>query len=273
MTTVRALVFDIDGTLAALGSHPTPATVAMITACRDRGVACFVDTARRPASAAVALGPLAWLADSGIFHAGALARCARTGFSASSELPASIVGGIVALVEASAPEATIGIHTADGHAAFGPIVPPDQVLRGWGCSARDLLPFAQARAEPACKLAIWNGDGSALTELAGLIGVRWPQAVHAQLLDHACFVNLVAAGSTKATLLAPLLAAHGLSLAETAAFGDDISDAPLLAGCGYGVGIAGGHPQVLELADEVAEGPEASGVARVLERMMRDGWM
>ena len=60
MPRFRALIFDIDGTLVPVGGRPHAATVAAITACRAAGIACFVATARRPASAVVALGPLAW---------------------------------------------------------------------------------------------------------------------------------------------------------------------------------------------------------------------
>lgn len=269
MSRFRALIFDIDGTLVPPGGRPHGATVAAITACRAAGVACFVATARRPASAVVALGPLAWLAESGVFHAGALARCKQSGFRAATEISAGLVGGIVALAEASESSPTIGIHTADGQASFGPTIPPEAMLREWGCTTAELVPFAQARAAAACKLAVWSEQGP-LHALAEEIAGRWPGAVAAMPLDGGRFINITAAGSDKATLLAPLLASHGLTLAQSVAFGDDLSDVPLLRAAGHAVGIADGHAEALAVADEIAAGPHHDGIARALARLFPD---
>jgi hypothetical protein len=178
MSDLRAVVFDIDGTLVLPGAPPTVATVAAVEACRDHGIACFVATARRPASASYALGPLAWLAASGVFHAGALGCCGRTGFRAATRLGADLVDEIVTVVRTDAPHAAIGIHTEDGGASFGPTIPPPRVLRQWGCSVDELIPFAHARSAPACKLAIW-GDGVGLRGLAADLSRRWPGAIEA----------------------------------------------------------------------------------------------
>jgi hydroxymethylpyrimidine pyrophosphatase-like HAD family hydrolase len=64
-----------------------------------------------------------------------------------------------------------------------------------------------------------------------------------------------------------LLAAHGLTLAQVAAFGDDVSDVPLLAAAGHAVAVAGGHPAALAAADEIAAAPPEDGIARVLARL------
>ncbi len=269
MPRFRALIFDIDGTLVPPGGRPHAATVAAISACRAAGFACFVATARRPASAAIALGPLAWLAESGVFHAGALARCTRSGFHAATEIAADLVGAIAALAEASESSPTIGIHTADGQAAFGPIIPPEAALREWGCTTAELVPFAQARTASACKLAVWSAQ-TPLHALAEDIARCWPGAVAAMPLDGGRFINITAAGSDKTTLLAPLLASHGLTLAQSVAFGDDLSDVPLLRAAGYGVGVADGHAEVLAVADEITAGPHQDGIARTIARLFPD---
>jgi len=265
MPAQRALIFDIDGTLVAAGGRPTPATVSAITQCRDLGHACFVATARRPASARSVLGELAWLVDSGAFHAGALGQCRVSAWQDATTLPGPLVDAVISLAERLVPHATISIHSAAGHAAFGPVVPSEAVLRGWSVHSDELTPFAQARYASACKLAVITRTGT-LHALVDELGRRWPQELSALLVDGGSFVNITHGGTSKAAMMGRLLQQRGRSWAQAIACGDDLSDAQLLGAAGYAVAIAGGHPATLAVADAVVAGPADSGVAHFLAR-------
>ena len=52
------------------------------------------------------------------------------------------------------------------------------------------------------------------------------------------------------------------------AFGDQLTDAGMLAWAGLGVAVANAHPSVLAAADEVTASNDDDGVAVVLERLM-----
>ncbi|MDT0614174.1 HAD family hydrolase [Streptomyces lancefieldiae] len=80
-------------------------------------------------------------------------------------------------------------------------------------------------------------------------------------------VELQPCGITKATGLA-LAAEHlGLSRRRTIAFGDMPNDIPMFHWAAHGVAMAGAHPELKAVADEVTLTNEDDGVAVVLERV------
>lgn len=80
-------------------------------------------------------------------------------------------------------------------------------------------------------------------------------------------VELQPCGITKATGLA-LAAEHlGLSRRRTIAFGDMPNDIPMFHWAARGVAMAGAHPELKAVADEVTTTNEDDGVAVVLERI------
>ena len=72
------------------------------------------------------------------------------------------------------------------------------------------------------------------------------------------------AGSGKTEAIKALSGVSGISLADTAAFGDDQNDTEMLKLCGTGVAVANAVPEVLEAADEVTLSNDEDGVARWL---------
>lgn len=77
-------------------------------------------------------------------------------------------------------------------------------------------------------------------------------------------VEISAAGVTKASTLATLAAEMGIEAPEVVAFGDMPNDLPMLEWAGTSYAMAQGHPSVRELADHLAPGNDADGVAVVL---------
>lgn len=82
------------------------------------------------------------------------------------------------------------------------------------------------------------------------------------------FVEVSAAGVTKAWALAAICSDLGIGPAEVVAFGDAPNDLPMLRWAGHGVAVANAHPLVLEQAAEVAPSNQDDGVAVVLERLL-----
>jgi hydroxymethylpyrimidine pyrophosphatase-like HAD family hydrolase len=85
------------------------------------------------------------------------------------------------------------------------------------------------------------------------------------------FVELLAPGVGKDTALAELATLRGLGSEAVVAFGDHVTDAPMLEWAGLGVAVANAHPVALAAADEVTLSNDEDGVALVLERLARPG--
>ena len=73
------------------------------------------------------------------------------------------------------------------------------------------------------------------------------------------------AGSGKTAAVTALAEVSGVSLRDTAAFGDDLNDAEMLKLCGRGIAVANAVPEVLKAADEITLSNDEDGVARWLD--------
>jgi Cof subfamily protein (haloacid dehalogenase superfamily) len=80
------------------------------------------------------------------------------------------------------------------------------------------------------------------------------------------FVEVAAAGVSKASALEAYCAELGILAEEVIAFGDMPNDLPMLRWAGCGIAVANAHPEVLA-ADAVTRSNDADGVALVLERL------
>jgi Cof subfamily protein (haloacid dehalogenase superfamily) len=84
----------------------------------------------------------------------------------------------------------------------------------------------------------------------------------------ASFVEVAAAGVTKAWALAGLCADLGIGADEVVAFGDAPNDLPMLRWAGRGIAVANAHPTVLAAVREIAPSNEDDGVAVILEQLL-----
>ncbi len=86
-------------------------------------------------------------------------------------------------------------------------------------------------------------------------------------LSGAPFVEVMAAGVSKAAGLARLCSHLGIAPQEVLALGDGLNDIDMLQWAGRGVAVANADPAVLAIADEITAGADDDGVAEVLEQI------
>jgi HAD superfamily hydrolase (TIGR01484 family) len=121
-------------------------------------------------------------------------------------------------------------------------------------------------AEPINKLYIQHPDldddalADAARAVAGdLVGV---------VMAGRRIVELLPLGLTKATGLSLAARRLGASAARTIAFGDMPNDVPMFRWAGHSVAMAGAHPDLKAVADEITLSNDEDGIAVVLERLM-----
>jgi Cof subfamily protein (haloacid dehalogenase superfamily) len=120
--------------------------------------------------------------------------------------------------------------------------------------------------EPITKL-LARAPGADLEQILGIARELAGAEASATLAGQA-FVELAAAGVTKAATLATLAAERGLEATRIVAFGDHLTDVEMLVWAGRGVAVANAHAAVLEAADEVTATNDEDGVALVLEQLL-----
>lgn len=264
----RAILLDIDGTVAARDGAIDPGLVGVLAAARAAGIAVACATARTHPSARIRLRGLEWVADEGVFHNGALVVVGgRTAWAA--EMPAATVAAAARAAQAADPAVVVAIHHASAAPAFSADL-TDELLAAWGVRAAQVRPFADGLAAPAIKIGMWmpgERPGSIRAVHAAVAAAVGDRATVFEA-DEGRFVFLTAAGIDKAEGARQWFAARGLDPAAAVAAGDDRTDAPLLALCGHGIAISGGHPGAQAAADEVVEAPPGAGLGQALARLI-----
>jgi Cof subfamily protein (haloacid dehalogenase superfamily) len=267
LSSFRLAAIDLDGTLLRADSTLSDRSRAALAEARAAGIDVVLVTARSPRS----VRPIA--RDAGL---DGLAICANgaTLYDLDSET----------IVRHSALQAEVAHRIVRGLRERVP-----GIAFGWelelrfgsepGYEAhRDIARWPRPDdAYPACDVLEWEEP---MTKLLA----RLPGADLEAVLDEArelcadeatvtltgdAFVEVMAAGVAKERALEELAAERGVAREEVVAFGDQLTDAGMLAWAGLGVAVANAHPSALATADEVTATNDDDGVALVLERLSR----
>jgi Cof subfamily protein (haloacid dehalogenase superfamily) len=130
----------------------------------------------------------------------------------------------------------------------------------------DALEFAEV---PATKLIAKSAQirPDELLHIARGLNIPGLELTH----SNAPFIEIAAAGITKARSLEKLCKFRGIPREDVVAFGDAPNDRPMLKWAGHGVAMQNAHANLLEIADEVTLSNLEDGVAVWLEKNLLAG--
>jgi hypothetical protein len=97
---------------------------------------------------------------------------------------------------------------------------------------------------------------------------RLVPATECEISRTRAMLEIAPPGRTKASGLAMVADLLGIHPSDVLVFGDMPNDLPMFQWAGYRVAVAGAHPDLLALADEVTGSNDADGVAEFLDRML-----
>jgi HAD superfamily hydrolase (TIGR01484 family) len=246
---------DLDGTVIRSDGTISARTIAAFGRAEQAGARLVLVTGRPPRAMREIAQALGHRDGTAICSNGALTYDLRTGEVTPVRLIApEQLAAAVRNLRAAIPGIGIAVEYPGGHAIdrlFQPITFDvdnpgprfdDRALLGrhLGYSCDDLL----AIAGPA---------------LDGLVAVTHSSATG--------LIEAAAIGVSKATTLAMLAAAEGITSQESIAFGDQPNDLPMLAWAGTSCAVANAHPDVLAAATRIIGSNDDDGVAGVLESL------
>jgi len=256
MTDIKALFFDIDGTLVSFRTHRVPdSAMQALREARSRGVKIFISTGR-PLQIMDVVSDVMPLTDGCVTCNGAycfvgrhtvsltvierrqaeaiVAECQRLGracFLAGTEHSAFIGYDDVA-------HSVFAEQLAVGHIAGE--APAETVMDE---PILQITPFFSQSEEQAI-----------MPQMEGCMALRW----------HPAFVDVVPAGVDKAHGV-ELVARHiGIDIGQTMAFGDGGNDISMLQKAGVGVAMGNSLPEVKAAADHVTSSVDDDGIANAL---------
>lgn len=259
----RLIACDLDGTLLRSDGTIGERTRAALAACRATGALVVLCTARplrwvRPVAATLGVDLLAACNNGGVIWD--LNTDVLIGMRA---LAPDAARRVVEVMSAAVPGGAWAVERTDGFAHEPHYRPHWPVPEGTEvASVKSLV------REPAVKLLFRHGGHCADAMLDAGRGAVGPMAELTHSNSNGDLLEISAPGVSKATALAELCRARGISAQEVVAFGDMPNDVAMLRWSGHAVAVAGAHPDVIASTDEVTLSNDEEGVAHVLERML-----
>lgn len=253
MNDIKAIFFDIDGTLVSFDIHRIPAsTLYAIERLRERGIKLFIATGR-PKSIVTNLGNLRF--DGYVtLNGGVCMVDDETIYSRS--LP---IEDTAALIEQSrGGERFPCIYVLDDAMALtGGNDVVDNVMR-----MLDLRMPRKADAKEILGKKVYQvlaffppeEEAEIMQIMPGSVTTRWNDS----------FTDIVPAGSDKSVGMEKILRHFGIDRTECMAFGDGGNDVEMLRYAGYGIAMGGSAPEVQAAADYVTDTADNDGILKAL---------
>jgi Cof subfamily protein (haloacid dehalogenase superfamily) len=231
---IKALIFDIDGTILTPEGVMSERTFAALHECSRKGIVLSVATARAGRLVfpdGTIPGHHPFLLERGIFYNGGTIVDNKKAFYQHTPIPGDIVNSIVKTVSEFSKDLQIALQHDDEYHSFR-MLPSPEDLAGWGFGENELVDFSNASRKAATKIMIFNGsDFSKMSvNIANLykhLVENYTDLVNISLADSCCCIYLISKHTGKGLAGRKLIALHGISPEETAVFGDDTPDLDL----------------------------------------------
>lgn len=257
---IKALFFDIDGTLVSFRTHAIPAsTVAALEQAKKAGVKIFIATGR-PIAIIDNLGAIEHLIDGYVTTNGAFSFVGKE-VVACNPIPAEDVR-IMARLSDEMHFACV--YVGEKHIVLQnlndllykifyeylnvqhlPENPPlDTIFQ------ERIIQITPIIDEPTERIV--------LPQLPGCISGRW----------HPAFTDITADGADKGKGIERMAARFGIGIEETMAFGDGGNDVAMLRRAGIGVAMGNANDAVKSQADYVTTSVDEDGVLRALQHFL-----
>lgn len=268
---IKALFFDLDGTLLSSEKALLPATRAALTACREQGLPCYIATGRSNHLDKT----LGWTAsDLALFSGGVYSNGACVVMDGQARW--ALIDAAVAhtCTEIAARYGVrMSLHMDDGRHAFN-FALPRSVWGPWGVAEENILPLDAAALQHAVKLLFFHENlVDSITPLPDGFYEALQSAcgdrISLYLTDQGRTVQAAAKGVSKLTGVEAIRLAIGLAENEIAVFGDDLNDLPMLTRYPNSVAMGNAVPEVLAAAAYRTRSNDENGIAHALNHLLR----
>lgn len=267
---IRALFFDLDGTLLTSGKTIASSTRAALEDCRASGVKLFIATGRSPRLDRT----LNWTAEElALFDGGVFSNGACTlldGREHWAHIHPTAVAACVRL--AGACGARISLHLPDGGHAFN-FVLPREVWGPWGVDEHNVVPLDECAMARTVKMLIFHEHlvDSVTLLPEGLLADLTAEAgdrVSLYLTDQGRTIQMAAKDVSKLTGIERIRKSLGLAEDELAVFGDDLNDLPMLRRYPNSVAMGNAVPEAKAVAHLVTGSCDEDGIAQALRQLL-----
>jgi Cof subfamily protein (haloacid dehalogenase superfamily) len=271
---IRALFFDLDGTLLNSKKVISPKTVQTLEKCRENNIKLFVATARPPLLDRM----LEWdknilsLFDGGLYYNGG---CVQAG--GEKEYNAIACEVVKKTIEYVCEYASLNIALQcenEIHAFRFPL--SEAAYKRWGVTAKESLTLCQAqklKLKTVKILVFYLSRVEPETQIDNTLvdSVKTLCADTAQfyLTDKSTLIQITAHSANKLNGVEKILKMLGYGKSEIAVFGDDANDIEMLSECKYSVAMGNAEQYVKQAGKYVAPDNDSDGVHHAICDILR----
>jgi len=263
---IKALFFDLDGTLLNSIKRIPPKTIAALKTCRQNGIKVFAATSRPPLlMRMLRLTPDEEyvLSDGGIFYNGGCIYAG--GHKQYTFLQEHVAQKSIDVITGHA-EADFAIQMRDEVHSFRYPLPEDQ-YQNWGISR--IAAFGGCSYAEVVKLVIFT-PWDLLPAMRGELEEAVGDGANVYLTGSNDFmsVEVVDKNINKRLAVERVLQLCGFSRDEAAVFGDDHNDIEMLRGFRHSFAMASACQEARESAHHVIPGNDEEGICYALESIL-----
>lgn len=267
---MKALFFDLDGTLLDREKRIPPSAVEALLAARKKGVKVFVATGRSLRIDRM----LGWTQEATLFDGGVYCNGACIHLNGEIRYACITPEAVRSVIDEVGryPEVHLSVNGEGARHAFN-FIPPPSILEPWGISPADIFPLDETAINHATKILIFykelvNSTRPLPEALYPRLVARCGDLATMYLTDQGATVQIVSRESSKRAGIEKVRRELGLEMDEIAVFGDDLNDLEMISA--YPVSIAMGNAvaEVKAAAKHITRANDEGGIAFALKEIL-----
>ncbi len=276
MTHVKALIFDIDGTILNSQGTMTESTYQALKECHRKGYIICVATAR-PRRLVFRKSDIPWeqgfLLERGIFYNGGTIFDTRYHFYQHTPIPGPLLHRAVDHILQYDSELQIALQHDNEYHAFNIPMPPEQLAR-WGFLPTEIMDFQSACDRPVTKAVIFSGTNifASTTDLSPLcqsLLEQFSDSLNIVLADSRKTIYLLSRHVSKGRGVLTLISFYGIKPEEVAVFGDDTPDIGMFGIFGYSIAMGNAHDNLKQKATFITGSNDEDGIVTALRDYLK----
>lgn len=267
---MKALFFDLDGTLLDGEKKIPPSAVEALQAARARGVKVYVATGRSLRTERM----LGWTTEITLFDGGVYSNGACICLNGQAEYVTIAPEAVRAAIDEVSryPDVHLSLNGEGAIHAFN-YQPPEYILGPWGITPEDIIPLDEMAIRQATKVLIFykelvNSTRPLPEELFPRLQARAGHLATMYLTDQGATVQIVPKESSKRAGILSICERMGYAPEEIAVFGDDLNDLEMIRTFPVSVAMGNAVAEVKAAARHVTLNNEDGGIAHALKHIL-----
>ena len=267
---MKALFFDLDGTLLDCGKKIPASAVEALLAARAKGVKVFVCTGRSLRVEKM----LGWTTEMTLFDGGVYCNGAcicLDGETRYAFIESDAVRAVIDEVSCYK-DVHLSLNGEGADHAFN-FDPPQSMMEPWGMKPEEIRPLDDAAINHCTKMLVFyrelvNSTRKLPETLFPRLQERCGDRATMYLTDHGATIQIVSRESSKRVGIEKVRQALGLEMDEIAVFGDDLNDLEMITAYPVSIAMGNGVEQVKTAAKYVTLSNDEGGIAHALKNIL-----